>query len=150
MPLISANVLDHDADIIVMITLGLQNAIRISTDSDPKIFISDGQSGIGFDLRDGSPRCQGMEALMGEVMSRSTFFTSNPAQSKILAEEYIITISPTQQWGSCHFTSDSGLASPVSFTENLHLNQGLWLEMYREDGNEQFSINYITVEIHEN
>ena len=133
-----------------MVTFGLQNSIHDSVDSDPKIFISDGERGIGFDLRDGTPCCQGMQALMGDVMSSSTFFNSAPAQSSILSEKYILTISPSQLWGSCHFGSDSGLVSSVSYTHSIYLNQGLWLEMYREDASEQCIINYLTVEIHEN
>lgn len=131
-------------------TVGLQNAVRVSGDSDPKFFISDGERGIGFDLRDGVPRCQGMEARMGDVMSSSTFFNSASAQSNILSENYVFTISPSKLWGSCHFGNDNGLVSPVSFTQRIYLNQGLWLEMYREDVIEQYVINYITVEIHEN
>ena len=132
------------------VTVGLENGVRVSGDSDPKFFISDGERGIGFDLRDGAPRCQGIQARMGDVMSSSTFFNSAPAQSNILSERYIFTISPSQLWGSCHFGSDSGLVSPVSFTQYIDLSQGLWLEMYREDANEQYIINYINVEIHEN
>ena len=150
LPLISASLLDSNSDITVIVTLGLQNAIRVSSDSDPMFFISDGERGIGFDLRDGSPRCQGIEALMGDVLGTSTFFSSTSAQSRILSEEYILTISPSQQWGSCHFAGDSGLVSPVSYTHSIDLNRGLWLEMYREDAYEQFTINYITVDIHEN
>lgn len=150
LPLIPANKISSNADITVTVTLGLKNTIRISRDSDPKFFLSDGDRGIGFDLRDGSPRCQGMQALMGDVMGSSTFFSTTTAQSTTLSEEYILTFSPSQQWGSCYFAIDSGLVSPVSYTQSIYLNRGLWLEMYREDSIEEYVINYIIVEIHEN
>ena len=150
LPLLPANLLNSNSDITVMITVGLKNSIRVSGDSDPKLFISDGVRGIGFDLRDGIPRCHGMQALMGDIMNSITFFSSPSAQSTILSEKYTFIISPSQLWGSCHFAGDNGLVSPVSYTQIISLHQGLWLEMYRDDASEQYIVNYITVEIHEN
>jgi len=43
----------------VKITVGLQNAI-CTYDSDPKFFISDGERGMGFEMREEAVRCQGI------------------------------------------------------------------------------------------
>jgi len=141
LPLIPTATLSRYADITVVVTVGLESAIRISRDSDPKIFISDGERGIGFDIRDGTPLCQGMQAIMGDVMGSSSFFTTGTSvQSTIIPEEFILTISPLQQWGSCHIAIDSGVISPVTYTQSIYLDKGLWLEMYREDASAQYII----------
>ena len=114
-------------------------------------FLSDGNKGIGFDVRDGiTPRCEGIQASMGIELTEDTDFTTPNSESCILSEEYIFTISPSQQWGSCFFAGDSGIISPVSYTHTLYLDQGLWLEVYREGSSEAYVINYIIAEIHEN
>ena len=151
LPLIPATVLNHQADITVVMTVGLQSAIRNTEDSDPKFFLSDGDNGIRFDIRDGiNPRCEGIQASMGDIMDNDKDFDSPSSESRILSEEFILTISPSQKWGSCFFAADSGLISPVSYTQGIYLDQGLWLEVYREGTYEEYVINYIIVEIHEN
>ena len=87
---------------------------------------------------------------MGNIMDNDKDFDSPSSDSRILSEEFILTISPSQKWGSCFFAADSGLISPVSYTQTINLDQGLWLEVYREGYNEEYVINYIIVEIHEN
>ena len=143
--------LDRYADITVVITIGLQKEIRDDVDSDPKVFLSDGDKGIGFDIRDGvHPNCDGMEASMGATMGSSRDFNGPNPETRILSEEFILTISPSHQWGSCFFAADSGTISPVHYTEIIYPDQGLWLEVYREGSTEEYVINYIIVEIHEN
>ena len=67
--LIPGGVLAAYPDITVKITVGLQNAIR-SGDSDPKFLISDGETGIGFEMREeGSIHCQGVQGNMGDTSS---------------------------------------------------------------------------------
>jgi len=149
LPLIGSNVLTRYADITVKITVGLQNAIR-SGDSDPKFFISDGQRGIGFEMREEAVRCQGMQALMGDVLTSRSVRGGASHQSSHLPEEFVITLAPRQYWGSCYFAVDSGLISPAYYGYTLYLDQGLSLEVYAEHTGEQYLINYIIVEIHEN
>lgn len=148
LPLIPGAMLSRYADITVMITIGLQSSGR-SSDSDPKFLISDGERGIGFDIRD-PDTCRGMQGLMGDTITSYSYFSGANSQSNIIPEEFILTISPSQQWGSCYFAGDSGLISPSSYGQSIYLDHGLWLEVYREGSNEKYIINYIIVEIHEN
>ena len=151
LPLIPATVLDRHADITVVITIGLQNTICNDVDSDPKVFLSDGNIGVGFDIRDGlHPNCDGMEASMGDTMGSSKDFDGPSPETRILSEEFTLTISPSHRWGSCFFAADSGTISPVSYTQTVYPDQGLWLEVYREGHAKEYVINYIIVEIHEN
>ena len=150
LPLIPGAMLSRYADVTVVITVGLKSSIR-SSDSDPKFLLSDGERGIGFDIRDEtSTKCRGMQGLMGDTITGRRYFDGASGQSTTLSEEFVLTISPSQRWGSCYYGVDSGLISPISYSQNIYLDQGLWLEAYREDTNEKYIINYIIVEIHEN
>ena len=148
--LIPAGIIPTDPDMYVRIYLGLQNSIRNSHDSDPKFLLSDGKRGIGFELRDDSPWCQGIQGTMGDTLgSRSTRGGSSHS-SPILPEEYVLTLAPTQSWGTCFYAADNGRITVVTYSQTLHPEEGLWLEVYREDSSENYVINYIYVEIHEN
>ena len=149
LPLLKKNVLSVDADIVVVVTTGLDSGIR-SEDSDPKFFISDGSNGVGFEMREEADRCRGMEAVMGSTATARKVYPSASHNSSILPEQFVLTIKPSQKWGSCYHSADSGLISPVAYTRSINLDQGLWLEVYREGSNEQYAFNYIKVEIHEN
>ena len=151
LPLLAGDLLTYSADITVKITVGLQNAIR-SDDSDPKFLLSDGDSGVGFEMREeaGADRCRGIQGLMGDVLSSRITRDGASHKSSTLPEEFVLTINPSKSWGSCHFAVDSGLISPAYYSRRLDLRKGLWLEVYGEDTGEQYLINYIIVEIHEN
>ena len=150
LPLIPGGILRRNADISVKITVGLQNAIR-SRDSDPKFLISDGERGIGFEMREESSiHCRGIQGLMGEVISSRSTRGGASYSASILPEEFVITLAPSERWGSCYSALASGLISPVTYTRYLYLDQGLWLEVYAEDTSERYLFNYIIVEIHEN
>lgn len=148
-PLIPGGLLTRSADISVKITVGLQNAIR-SGDSDPKFLISDGERGIGFEMREEtSTHCRGMDGLMGDVGSLTSRGGATYSAS-ILPEEFVVILAPSEYWGSCYSALASGLISPVTYTQPLYLDQELWLEVYAEDTSERYLFNYIIVEIHEN
>ena len=142
--------LAYSPDITAKITVGLQKAIRDSADSDPKFLLSDGSNGIGFEMRDGgSYRCQGVQGTMGDVLGSRSLRGGASHQSSILPEEFVLTIKPTEYWGSCYFAIDSGLISPVTYTRRIDPQKGLWLEAYAENTSEKYIFNYIIVEIHE-
>ena len=135
------------------ITLGLQNDIRApGHDSDPKFLISDGEDGVGFELRnEGSLHCRGIEGAMGETL---TGHVRKPGAifpaSDQLPEEFVLTLTPSQKWGSCFTPIANGLISPATYVRELNLNERLWLEVYAGDASERYLVNYIIVEIHEN
>ena len=149
-PLIPGGILARNADIAVKISTGLQNAIR-SGDSDPKFLISDGDRGVGFEMREeGSVHCRSIEGLMGTVLGSPNARGGASYSASILPEEFVITLAPSQHWGSCFSALASGLISPATYAQSIYPDQGLWLEVYAEDTSERYLFNYIIVEIHEN
>ena len=152
LPLIPGDMFTYYSDITVKITVGLQKAI-CSYDSDPKFFLSDGSYGIaiGFEMREEATRCQGIQGTMGDALpSRSIRPGGASHQSSVLPEEFVFTIKPNEDWGSCYFAADSGLISPTTYTGRINPQRGLCLEVYAEDSTKKYLFNYIIVEIHEN
>ena len=151
LPLVSGGILSSDANIVVKITVGLDNDIR-SSDSDPKFLISDGNHGIGFEFREeNSVHCRSVEGIMGDTIDLlSRRFGTSYSASTLLPEEFILTLAPSRKWGSCFSPIGNGLLSLATYTPEINLNERLWLEVYGEDVNEQYEFNYIIVEIHEN
>ena len=150
LPLIPAGVLGRYADLTVKITVGLQNAIR-DGDSDPKFLLSDGERGVGFEMREeGSIHCQSIEGSVGTVLSSHSTGSGASYSAYILPEEYVITLVPNRRWGSCYSALAGGLISPATYTRYIDLDLGLWLEVYAENISERYLFNYIIVEIHEN
>ena len=153
LPLIPGGILSSDANIAVKITVGLDNDIRSpGKDSDPKFLISDGEYGLGFDFRDeNSVHCRGIEGTMGETLTGySTKSGASYSADDQLPEEFVVTLAPSQKWGSCFSSIAHGLLSPATYNQNINLNEKLWLEVYAEGTTEQYEFNYIIVEIHEN
>ena len=149
LPLISGGILSSDANIVVKITVGFHNDIRTGHHgSNPKFLISDGEQGVGFEFRKTSSiHYRVIEGAMGEtitVYSRKygAFYPSDQ-----LPEEFVLTLAPSQKWGSCF---SNGLISPATYVRELNLNERLWLEVYAENASERYLFNYIIVEIHEN
>ena len=154
LPLIPGNVFRSSlADITVKITVGLDNTIRNSADSDPKFLLShgqDGRYGIGFEMRDDSVRCQGVEGVMGSSLGSRKTHNGASHLSEPLPEQFTMIINPSERWGSCYHSVDSGVISPTYFNYYPYLTKGLYLEVYREHTGEQYSFNYIIVEIYGN
>ena len=148
LPLIPQELLTYSSDITVKITVGLQKAIR-SHDSDPKFLLSDGTNGIGFEMRDDTYRCQGIEGTMGDVLGARSIIAGTYHKSYILPDQFDIIIKPNEDWGSCYFAADSGLISPVTYSRKFYPQRGLWLEVYAEHPSERYLFNYIIVEIRE-
>ena len=91
-------------------------------------------------------RCRGIQAIMGNTLSSRAAI---PDISTVLPEEFVLTIKPHRLWGACYNSVDNGLISPIQYTRTIFPDRGLWLEVYREGTSEQYTFNYIKVEIHE-
>ena len=148
LPLMPADLLESSADIVAVITVGLDKESRTG-DNDPRFFLSDGTTGIGFQMQEGiGNRCRGVQATMGDTLTALGVISGAPHISSILPEEFILTIKLRRLWGSCYNSVDSGAISPVQYTRTVFPNRGLWLEVYREHTSETYTFNYIKVELH--
>jgi len=155
LPIIPQGVFTSDtADITVKITVGLDNDIRSSTDSGPKFFLSHGQDGdygMGFEMRDENIPCRGIEGSMENTLNNRYVHDQPSHSSKPIPEQFTMILNPSERWGSCYHSVDSGVISPTYFSRyRPYLTKGLHLEVYRESTSEQYTFNYIIVEVFEN
>ena len=154
LPLIAKGVFNSNtADITVKITVGLDNSVRETSDSDPKFMLShgkDGYYGIGFEMRDENVRCQGIKGVMGSTLTSKTTYGGANHISEPLPEQFTMIFNPSERWGSCYHSVDSGVISPVYYSNYPYLTEGLYLEVYRESATERYSFQYIIVEIYGN
>jgi len=80
----------------------LDSGIRAS-DSYPKFIVSNGQDGVGFEMREEAIRCRGIEGTTGSTLqSRRTYPGGNHTASEILPEQFTIILKPAERWGSCY------------------------------------------------
>ena len=72
-------------------------------------------------MREEGVHCQGIQETMGDALaSRSIRHGGASHQSSVLPEEFVLTIKPTEYWGSCYFAADSGLIFPTTYTRRIY------------------------------
>jgi len=151
LPLLPWGVFHLSDEITIKLTIGLDSGIRAS-DSDPKFIISNGQDGnfgLGFEMREEAIRCRGIEGTTGSTLQSRNTFPGAQHTSEVLPEQFTMILKPAERWGSCYHSADSGIISPVYFSRSLNPSHGLYLEVYREGPSENYTFNYIIVEIYE-
>ena len=80
-------------------------------------------------MREEAIRCQGIQGTMGDVLGSRSIRGGASHKSSILPEQFVLTIKPTEYWGSCYFAVDSSLISPFAYSRRINPQQGLWLEV---------------------
>ena len=126
-------------------------------DSDPLIGICDGTvcNAIITLERHNYPNtaCNYGSFNSGPIRTNSQF-TGNCGGIPITYTTYpnavTLTFYPSEQLGTFHIIPDGGYTTVGSFTKKLDLTQGLFLEVYGDDVNEEYFLQYIQVEIKAN
>ena len=144
-----------DVDIVVYIKVYLRNPP--TSDSDPLIGICDGTvcNAIYVSDRGNYPKdaCGHGSFNSGPIRTNSQF-TGNcggiPITYATFPNAVTLTFYPSEQLGTFHITPDGGYTTVGSFTKKLDLTQGLFLEMYGGNANEQYLLQYMQVEIKAN
>ena len=61
-----------------------------------------------------------------------------------------LTFYPTNKWGSFSIPSSGGYTMAIRFTRQLDLTQGLYLEVYGTDANEEYKLMFMQVKVTKN
>ena len=144
-----------DMDIVVYIKVYLRNPP--TNDSDPLIGICDGTvcNAIYVSDRRNYPNhvCNYGSINSGPIRTNPQF-TGNcggiPITYTTFPNAVTLTFYPSEQLGTFHIIPDGGYTTLESFTKKLDLTQGLFLEVYGGDVNEQYLLQYMQVEIKAN
>ena len=153
--LIAPNILTSTDSVVVKLTIAMDTVLADSGDHDPIFGISDGTSFIGFyavdkdNYRSSTP-CYNIEgdATNTNLNNRISDTTGTKVNSRVYSSEITIQIKPNDRWGSCHTEHDEGHVNIVNYQRKLDMSKGLYLQMYRNDINEKYHIEYIVVDIH--
>ena len=144
-----------EEDIVVYIKVYLRDPP--TSDSDPLIGICDGTvcNAIFVSDRGNYPNnaCNYGSFNSGPILT-SSYFHNNcggiPITYTTFPNAATLTFYPSEQLGTFHIIPDGGYTTVGSFTKKLDLTQGLFLEVYGGDVNEQYLLQYMQVEIKAN
>ena len=145
----------QEEDIVVYIKVYLRNPP--TSDSDIFISICDGTvcNAITVLDRGNYPNfaCNYVSFDSGPIRSNPRSLGSCggiPITYTTYPNEVTLTFYPSEQLGTFHIIPDGGYTTVGSFTKKLDLTQGLFLEVYGDDVNEQYLLQYMQVEIKAN
>ena len=151
--LVEPNVLTSTACITVTMTIAMNTTLADEEDHDPSFGISDGNSFVGFFIADKinyhnrSP-CRKMEGenINGTLQNRRRGLGPLVA-SRLYSSEVRLQIRPTEQWGSCHTEHDEGYTNIGNYERTPDFTNGLYLELYHQNKEEDYQIKYIVVDV---
>ena len=144
-----------EKDIVVYIKVYLRDPP--TSDSDPFIGICDGTVCNAIYVTDKS-NYPNNACNYGSINSGPTYtnsqFASNCGGVPITYTTYpnavTLTFYPSDQLGTFHIIPDGGYTTVGSFTKSLNLTQGLFLEVYGDNADEEYLLQYMQVEIKAN
>ena len=142
-------------DIAVKIKLYFQDPP--TSDSDPIIMLCDKTTCNGLliaDINNVGTACSFESLTPGNTATDRLLFRNCgdlTLESDVSPKEVIVTLKPTQQWGSFHLTQGGGFTAAATFTTKLDVKQGLFVELYGDDEvNEEYKLEYMEVEVTRN
>ena len=154
--LIPAGNLKPTEDITVRMLVGIELPEQTSKPDPLAIMLSDGSKAIGIQLRDPTRdyRTKGPYIGIEGIPGRGLDSVREMAQgvvtttSRLNPDQFEIVIKPTQFWGSAFCAIDTGHKLCVTYFKDLDLSKEIKLDLYRDEPNEVYSINYIELWIY--
>ena len=153
-PMIPAGSLQYSTPLTVKIVVSNDVSIGTAHDSDVKYGVSDGSGCVGFKMVDkgnygNHAPCFGFEGTTGTTLTgRRAISDSSPRPSDShYPGQFVITLKLDEHWGSCYTAHDGGFLKTAVYNNRLMLNNGLTLEVYKEDKGEKVGIKYIEVTV---
>ena len=140
-------------DIAVKIKLYFQDPP--TRDSDPIIMLCDKTTCNGnliADINNVGVACYFVSLTPGNTFTGTLGGTCGglTQKSSISPKKVIVTLRPKQQWGSFHLTKGGGFTAAATFTTKLDVKQGLFVELYGPDVEEEYKLEYMEVEVTRN
>ena len=145
--------LKPSAALTVEITVAVDSIIGRYNDSDITWGISDGTTVVGFQTPDKGnyidhAPCYGASGISGTQLGRFKHAPMTPKPADALYPgRFVITLKLDQRWGSCYTANDGGFTRETGYDNRLKLDEGLSLEVYKEQDREMVGIKYIKVSI---
>lgn len=157
-PLIPKNHLQDDADITVKMKVGAILPVRTQKRDPLSYMITDRRFCVGIQLVD--PATYGTtgpyRAVEGEYSARRLRDPNTEvggtvtSAANINPDQFEFMFKPSEYFGSAYCAIDSGHKVVAQYSDGLRLGDGLFLDLYRYKSVEEYTINYIEVEIYSN
>ncbi|KAL9954536.1 hypothetical protein ACROYT_G042086 [Oculina patagonica] len=155
-PMIPANVLRNSTQLTVKIVVSNDVVLGTKKDSDIRYGLSDGISFVGFQILDTTNYynrvpCFGNEGISGTSFTeeREISHLSSRPRDTFYPDQCVITLKldAHENWGSCYTAHDGGFVKTAGYNKRLVLNNGLTLEVYKDEKEEKVGIKVIEVTI---
>ena len=149
------NVLTHEIGYTITLILAENSTIPLEEDHDLNIGISDLHSYVGFITLDVTnyPKYTPCNSIEADVGSSTLQNRSSGKDGPIIdysgqsSSEVKMQLRPSENWGSCHTEQNQGYVNIANYQHSLDPSNGLYLEFYRDNANEHYSIKYIKVRL---
>ena len=151
-PLIPSKITIANDNLVIKMAVGLETKYG-QEDSDPYFVVSDGSRFIGALTVDknnypSEAPCFGIEGASGPTMKNRRRDVGLPKPSeKYYPGRFEIQLSLSDRWGTCFVPLDGGFSREMIYQNKLNPRNGLFLEIYGNDGKEREGIKYIEVTI---
>ena len=96
------------------------------------------------------PPCHRMEGTNGPNKLTNLKYVKEMNKDVVKSkypDQFVITLKPSQLWGSCYIPYGSGNTWPETYTGQLSLDRGLNLELYSDESDEHYGIKYVAVTV---
>ena len=92
--------------------------------------------------------CHKLEGKVVQTILNNVQNGNGPlVSSQTFSSEVKIQIKPTEKWGSCHSEHDGGYVNIQDYQEALDLTKALYFDVYHENANEKYCINYKEIDV---
>ena len=98
----------------------------------------------------GYPPCHRMEGTNGLNKLTNLKYVKEVNKDVVKSKypgQFVITLKPSQLWGSCYIPYGSGNTRPETYTGKLSLDRGLNLELSSDESDEHYGIKYVAVTV---
>ena len=141
-------------DIIVTITVHLQDPPTSDSDFLPAICDGTVCNGIWISDSGNYPNgaCNYLTLESGLTLTRiaNTGGCNGPITFQHFPNTVTLTFYPLNKWGSFSIPPSGGYTTAGTFTRQLDLTKGLYLEVYSNDVNEQYKLMFMEVKVTKN
>lgn len=151
-PLVRKDQLEADKVYLISMTIHHTKLDQTHADNDLMLVVSDKASAAGFWFMDQQPfvTLAGVPGVVLTQITRSVPDSEAPTKDTNYPEVWHMRMRLTAQstWGTVWGPSlSAGQGKQSIYPRVLRPNQGLWLELYRNDPKEAYLIKYIEVTI---
>ena len=158
LPLLPAGYTSVSTHVIAEVKLGIDSTNANTNDVDFYITLSDGHNATGFAITDRSnynlqsaQPCHHAEGAAGSLWTNRGIFSNGPNinVNNPVPQQFDFFFSTKQKWGSCVTATayEGSYTTSGHYTRELQANNGLYVDIYSDNEQEEYTFKFIMVDI---